>query len=135
MFTALALNTRWPTIFNFFISVTCSRQCAKLHRNTVPFIKQVYMNESSQIPNMWLTGAALSVPAFFISDVKKSQLAGILILNWTFWRINYVLHWTSWFFNITSCVWNWIINRKWCWGIMFAICWWMNMYGLGLKRE
>jgi len=27
---------------------------------------------------MWLTGAGLSVPAFFISDVNESQLAGLL---------------------------------------------------------
>ena len=28
------------------------RQCAKLHQKIVPFLKQVYMNESSQIPNV-----------------------------------------------------------------------------------
>ena len=58
MFTVLAVNARWATIsFKYFRDVypwpsNIERQCAKLHQKIVPFIKQVYMNESSQIPNV-----------------------------------------------------------------------------------
>ena len=58
IFTALAVNTRWITIFWGKIRdlipwpSNIERQCAKLHKKIVPFIKQVYMNKSSQIPNV-----------------------------------------------------------------------------------
>ena len=53
------------------------RQCVKLHQKIEQFIKQVYMNESSQMPNV-IDRCWSVITAFFVSDVNKSQLAGLL---------------------------------------------------------
>ena len=41
-------------------------QCAKLHKKVVPFIKLVYMNESSQIPNVIDRCCSVSTRVFVI---------------------------------------------------------------------
>ena len=55
---------------------------------------------------------SVDMPEIVIENIKYSI------------RINYVLQWTPWLYNSPRCVWNWIINRTWCWETVYAICWW-----------